>query len=80
MVNLMGAANQPAYSSVHIENGSVHIENRASAFAVVIVSWNNENLLAVKLEIYQNQAGSLGLPLLQLQKTPPQPKAQPDKQ
>ncbi len=29
---------------------------------------NNENLLAVKLEIYQNQAGSLGLPLLQMQK------------
>jgi len=41
---------------------------------------NNENLLAVKLQIYQNQAGSLGLPLLQMQKPakPPKPSA-PDK-
>jgi tetratricopeptide (TPR) repeat protein len=31
---------------------------------------NNENLLAVKLEIYRDQAGSLGLPLLQIQKPP----------
>jgi tetratricopeptide (TPR) repeat protein len=38
---------------------------------------NNENLLAVKLEIYQNQAGSLGLPLLQMQKTPKTPKTPP---
>jgi tetratricopeptide (TPR) repeat protein len=29
---------------------------------------NNDNLLAVRLQIYQNQAGSLGLPLLQMQK------------
>lgn len=35
---------------------------------------NNENLLAVKLEIYQNQAGSLGLPLLQMQKPAEAPK------
>jgi hypothetical protein len=35
---------------------------------------NNENLLAVKLEIYQNQAGSLGLPMLQMQKPAPTPK------
>jgi tetratricopeptide (TPR) repeat protein len=45
---------------------------------------NNENLLAVKLKIYNDQAGSLGLPLLQMQKTPPPPppppKAAPDKQ
>ena len=41
---------------------------------------NNENLLAVKLQIYQNQAGSLGLPLLQMQKPakPTNPPA-PDK-
>ncbi len=32
---------------------------------------NNEILLAVELEIYQSQAGALGLPLLQMQKTPP---------
>jgi tetratricopeptide (TPR) repeat protein len=32
---------------------------------------NNENLLAVRLTIYGNQAGALGLPLLQMQKTPP---------
>ncbi len=38
---------------------------------------NNENLLAVKLQIYANQAGSLGLPLLQMQK--PAPKPAPDK-
>ncbi|HZN56127.1 MAG TPA: tetratricopeptide repeat protein [Candidatus Polarisedimenticolaceae bacterium] len=35
---------------------------------------NNENLLAVKLEIYQNQAGALGLPLLQMQPPVPAPK------
>jgi tetratricopeptide (TPR) repeat protein len=40
---------------------------------------NNENLLAVKLEIYGDQAGSLGLPLLQIQKTAPPKKAAPDK-
>ena len=41
---------------------------------------NNDNLLAVKLQIYRNQAGSLGLPLLQMQKKPqPPPKAAPDK-
>jgi len=38
---------------------------------------NNDNLLAVKLEIYRNQAGSLGLPLLQMQKPAPAPKAAP---
>jgi tetratricopeptide (TPR) repeat protein len=37
---------------------------------------NNENLLAVKLQIYNNQAGSLGLPLLQMQKKE-EPKAKP---
>ena len=39
---------------------------------------NNDNLLAVKLEIYRNQAGSLGLPLVQMQKPaakPPPPPA-----
>ena len=36
---------------------------------------NNENLMAVKLQIYQNQAGSLGLPLLQIQKPPAKPAA-----
>ena len=40
---------------------------------------NNENLLAVKLEIYQNQAGSLGLPLLQMQKPATAPKPKVDK-
>jgi len=35
---------------------------------------NNENLLAVRLEIYQNQAGALGLPLLQMQKNEAPPK------
>jgi len=40
---------------------------------------NNENLLAVKLEIYQNQAGSLGLPLLQMQKETKPPHAVPPK-
>jgi tetratricopeptide (TPR) repeat protein len=35
---------------------------------------NNDNLLAVKLHIYHDQAGSLGLPLLQLQKPAPPPK------
>jgi tetratricopeptide (TPR) repeat protein len=40
---------------------------------------NNENLLAVELEIYQSQAGALGLPLLQIQKTPPATKATADK-
>jgi tetratricopeptide (TPR) repeat protein len=39
---------------------------------------NNENLLAVKLQIYHDQAGSLGLPLLQLQKPSPPPKTAPD--
>jgi tetratricopeptide (TPR) repeat protein len=38
---------------------------------------NNENLLAVKLEIYRNQAGSLGLPLLQMQKPAPKPAPAP---
>ena len=36
---------------------------------------NNDNLLAVKLRIYQNQAGSMGLPLLQMQKQAVKPKA-----
>jgi len=40
---------------------------------------NNENLLAVKLEIYGAQEGSLGLPLLQMQKEAPPKKAAPDK-
>ena len=40
---------------------------------------NNENLLAVELEIYHSQAGALGLPLLQMQKTPPSPNPAPDK-
>ena len=40
---------------------------------------NNENLLAVKLAIYRSHAGSLGLPLLQLQKPSPPPKAATDK-
>ena len=40
---------------------------------------NNENLLAVELEIYHSQAGALGLPLLQIQKTPPPPKVAADK-
>jgi tetratricopeptide (TPR) repeat protein len=40
---------------------------------------NNENLLAVKLQIYHDQAGSLGLPLLQMQKPSPPPKTAPDK-
>lgn len=40
---------------------------------------NNEHLLAVKLQIYSNQAGSLGLPLLQMQKASPPPKPDPDK-
>jgi Tetratricopeptide repeat len=34
---------------------------------------NNEYLLAVKLTIYENQSGSLGLPLLQMQKPPAPP-------
>ena len=38
---------------------------------------NNDNLLAVKLELYRNQAGSLGLPLLQMQKPTPPPPAPP---
>ena len=38
---------------------------------------NNENLLAVKLEIYRNQAGALGLPLLQMQKPVAKPKPTP---
>ena len=37
---------------------------------------NNEYLLAVKLTIYENQAGSLGLPLLQMQ-PPPAPAVPP---
>jgi tetratricopeptide (TPR) repeat protein len=41
---------------------------------------NNENLMAVKLQIYQNQAGSLGLPLLQIQKPSASAKPVPDKQ
>jgi len=40
---------------------------------------NNENLLAVKLQIYNNQAGSLGLPLLQMQKEAPPAKPAPKK-
>ena len=40
---------------------------------------NNENLLAVELEIYHSQAGALGLPLLQIQKTPTPTKAAADK-
>ena len=40
---------------------------------------NNERLLAVKLQIYNDQAGSLGLPLLQMQKNEPKPKPTPDK-
>ncbi len=39
---------------------------------------NNENLLAVRLQIYQNQAGSLGLPLLQMQKNAEASRAAPD--
>jgi len=38
---------------------------------------NNDNLLAVKLEIYRNQAGSLGLPLLQMQKPAAKPAGKP---
>jgi tetratricopeptide (TPR) repeat protein len=38
---------------------------------------NNENLLAVKLQIYSNQAGSMGLPLLQMQKEEPKAKPAP---
>jgi tetratricopeptide (TPR) repeat protein len=38
---------------------------------------NNENLLAVKLTIYENQVGSLGLPLLQMQKPIAETKAAP---
>jgi tetratricopeptide (TPR) repeat protein len=40
---------------------------------------NNENLLAVKLQIYNHQAGSLGLPLLQMQKDVPPAKPVPEK-
>lgn len=40
---------------------------------------NNENLLAVELEIYRSRAGSLGLPLLQLQKPPARSKTATDK-
>ena len=32
---------------------------------------NNEHLLAVKLQIYQNQTGAFGLPLVQMQKPEP---------
>lgn len=39
---------------------------------------NNDRLLAVKLQIYNEQAGSLGLPLLQKQKTEPKPKPAPE--
>jgi hypothetical protein len=38
---------------------------------------NNDNLLAVRLELYRNQAGSLGLPLLQMQKPTPTPPPAP---
>ena len=38
---------------------------------------NNENLLAVKLQIYNDQAGSIGLPLLQMQKEEPKAKPAP---
>jgi len=39
---------------------------------------NNELLLAVKLQIYNEQAGALGLPLLQMQKPePPKPPEKP---
>jgi tetratricopeptide (TPR) repeat protein len=41
---------------------------------------NNENLLAVKLQIYHDQAGSLGLPLLQLTKPAAPAKPAADKQ
>ena len=40
---------------------------------------NNENMVAVRLKIYQNQAGSLGLPLLQMQKPTPAVKSEPVK-
>ena len=40
---------------------------------------NNDNLLAVKLQIYNHQAGSLGLPLLQMQKNAPPAKPASDK-
>lgn len=40
---------------------------------------NNDNLLAVKLQIYSHQAGSLGLPLLQMQKNAPPAKPASDK-
>ena len=40
---------------------------------------NYENMLAVKLQIYHDQAGSLGLPLLQMQKNAEPPKVAPDK-
>jgi tetratricopeptide (TPR) repeat protein len=40
---------------------------------------NNDNLLAVKLQIYSHQAGSLGLPLLQMQKNAAPVKPAPDK-
>ena len=42
---------------------------------------NNDHLLAVKLQIYQNQAGAFGLPLIQMQKPEPgkgQTPAKPD--
>ena len=41
---------------------------------------NNENLLAVELEIYHSQAGALGLPLLQIQKPAAPPKTTTVKQ
>jgi tetratricopeptide (TPR) repeat protein len=40
---------------------------------------NNDNLLAVKLQIYSHQAGSLGLPLLQMQKNATPAKPEPAK-
>ena len=40
---------------------------------------NNENLLAVKLQIYSQQAGLLGLPLFQMQKDARPAKPAPDK-
>ena len=40
---------------------------------------NNERLVAVKLQIYADQAGALGLPLLQMQKEEPKPPPPPEK-
>ena len=38
---------------------------------------NNQRMLAVKLQIYAEQAGALGLPLLQMQKSEPKPAPPP---